>query len=110
MKRKHPKIRLGYACINTYLRRRHIFTSRTARQETINKMNREFRSSGMKFAQELLKKNLQDLLTILQWNEKNRIRLFRVSSEIAPHITNPYFIPKSKRGNPKTLAYSLERI
>ena len=100
---KHPKIRLGYACINTYLRRRHIFTNRTTRQETLKK-------EGMGYAMELLKQNLEDMLKILQWNEKNKIRLYRVSSEIAPHITNPYFIPKKDLKNPRVFAYSLEPV
>jgi UV DNA damage endonuclease len=102
-KRSEPKIRLGYACLNTYLRRRHIFSSRTARQDTIKK-------EGLGYAVELLKQNLQDTLEVLKWNERNKIRLFRLSSEIAPHITNPYFIAKKDQNNPKVLAYSLEPV
>jgi len=94
------KIRLGYACLNTVLRKKGVFASRTARQDTI-------KQKGIKYAQELLLQNLENLLTILHWNEKHNIRLFRMSSEMAPHISNPRFIPKNKRTNPRNLAYSL---
>jgi len=95
-----PKIRLGYACLNTHLRKKDIFSSRTARQATIEK-------NGIKFAKDLFEQNLKDTLEILKWNELNKIRFFRISSEIAPHAANPYFIPKSKRNDPTVLAWDL---
>ena len=33
--------------------------------------------------------NLDDLLTMIQWNEDNGIRVFRLSSEMFQHKTNP---------------------
>ena len=99
---KNPKIRLGYACINTYLRGKGVFSSRTAREATIKK-------EGLKYAQELFVQNLKDTLEILRWNENRGIRLFRMSSEIAPHATNPVFIPKSKRNDPTALAWDFRK-
>ena len=53
-----PDLRLGYACINTQLRKRHIFSSRTTREGTI-------KENGISFAKELCAKNLDDTLTLL---------------------------------------------
>lgn len=93
-------IRLGYACINTELRENHIFTNRTCRLDTI-------REKGLDFARELATKNLEDLFSILAWNEAHGIKFFRISSDMFPHITNSTLIAKSRRKNPKSLAYSL---
>ena len=93
-------IRLGYACINMELRENHIFSNRTCRLDTV-------REKGIDFARELATKNLEDLLKILAWNEAHGIKFFRVSSDMFPHITNPALIAKSRRKNPKALAYDL---
>ncbi len=100
---KIPKIRLGYACLHTGLRKKDIFCSRTARSETI-------RNYGIEYAIELFSKNLDDLLIILETNEKSGIRFYRISSEIAPHLSNPEFIPKASRSNPKILAYEFSSL
>ena len=55
---------------------------------------------------ELASQNLHDLLTILQWNEKNGIKFFRISSALFPHISNWRLF--EDRLNYQTLAYSLE--
>lgn len=70
--------KLGYCCINTTLRRNKIYTSRSLIRRTfdINK------------ASELAIKNCQDLLTILKWNLKNNIYVFRISSDLFPRITD----------------------
>tara|TARA_B110000495_G_C22761434_1_gene445842 strand:- start:25 stop:270 length:246 start_codon:yes stop_codon:yes gene_type:complete len=42
--------------------------------------------------EELIKRitlNLQDLLKMLMWNEENGIKVFRLSSELFMHKTNP---------------------
>jgi UV DNA damage endonuclease len=33
--------------------------------------------------------NLRDVLTMMDWNEANGIKLFRLSSELFPHKSNP---------------------
>ncbi len=93
------KTRIGYACLNTYLRKRGVFCSRTAREATI-------KERGIKYASELFHRNLEDMLRVLQWNEDHGIRLFRMSSEMVPHMSNPTFIAKKHRGNPRKLAYN----
>jgi len=98
-----PKIRLGYACLNSYMRKKSIFSSRTARQDTITE-------KGIKYAEELFALNLKDTLEVLKWNERNGIRFFRLSSEMAPHAANPYFIPKSKRSDVTNLAYDFKQF
>jgi UV DNA damage endonuclease len=47
-------------------------------------IQRKFEQGGMQLASDISLKNAQDLLTILQWNEQQGIRLFRVGSEIFP--------------------------
>ncbi|KIY50147.1 UV-endonuclease UvdE, partial [Fistulina hepatica ATCC 64428] len=78
--------RLGYACLNTILRnkkpaRESVFCSRTCRLHTIRK-------NGIDFAKELGRKNVSDLLTIIQWNEENNIRFMRISSEMFPFASH----------------------
>lgn len=70
-------IRFGYCCINMQLSEQGIRTGRTMIQ-------RKFEQGGMQLASDISLKNAQDLLTILQWNEQQGIRLFRVGSEIFP--------------------------
>jgi UV DNA damage endonuclease len=74
-------IRLGLCCINTSLRDKNIFCSRTCRLET-------FITKGYEHIKSLVTQNLTDLLTMLKWNEDNGIRLMRISSDIFPHISN----------------------
>ncbi len=95
-------MRLGYACLNTALREKGIFCSRTARSETI-------REKKIGYAEELFDKNLDDLMVILEYNEKHGIRFYRLSSEMMPHLSNPEFIPKSQRDNPKALSYDIRK-
>lgn len=68
---------LGYACINETLKKDKIFTSRTMRKKT-------FQEKGLDYVSELSLQNCKDLLTILQWNEENDIRFFRMSSNFIP--------------------------
>ena len=74
-------VRLGYACINTELRKKNIFMSRTCRLETI-------KTKGLDYVYSLVYQNLADLKTIIEWNFKNDIFVFRLSSEIFPFATH----------------------
>ena len=73
--------RLGYACINTELRKKNIFSSRTCRLATLE-------SKGIEYVKNLALKNLKDLQTILEWNLKNNILFFRLSSELFPFASH----------------------
>ncbi|EMD36763.1 hypothetical protein CERSUDRAFT_51795 [Gelatoporia subvermispora B] len=88
------KGRLGYACLNTLTRVQKpepVFCSRTCRIDTILKHGfhatrggGEGTGAGMDYVKELGRKNATDLLQIIEWNEKNHIRFFRLSSEMFP--------------------------
>ena len=74
------KIRLGLCCINTQLRSQKppIFCSRTMIRKNFT----------VEKAQNLALQNLEDLCTMISWNAKNKISLFRISSDIFPHFTD----------------------
>ena len=70
---------LGYACINMTLGKQKpkVTTNRSMIKKT-------FQEQGIKYATELGYLNSLDLLTILEWNNKNGIKVFRLSSDIFP--------------------------
>jgi len=103
-------MRLGLCCIVDELRDEHIFTSRTCRLETVREKNKEKKGGGIKYAQSLFNQNLDDLLKILEWNEAHGIRVFRMSSEMAPHVTNPRLMSKKNSSNPTKLAWSFKKF
>jgi UV DNA damage endonuclease len=71
----------GYACINTTLRKKKVFSSRTCRLST-------FEKKGLVYVQELALKNLNDLMTILEWNKENNILFMRLSSDMFPFASH----------------------
>ena len=70
-------IRFGYCCINQQLSQQGIRTGRTM-------IDRKFKLGGMQLASDIALENAKDLITILQWNEAQGIRLFRIGSELFP--------------------------
>lgn len=68
---------LGYACINTELRKQKIFAGRTCRKDKFEKL-------GLQHVGELGLQNLRDLYQIVQWNERNGIKFYRIGSDIFP--------------------------
>lgn len=76
-------INLGYACINTELRKKGIFSSRTCRIKTLQE--------NPKILNKLIDQNLHDLLTILEWNAANNIKFFRVSSCLFPFMSHSLY-------------------
>jgi len=74
-------MKLGYACINMGFsnvpKSKRITTNRSM-------IKRTFQARGIPYASELALKNCTDLLKILQWNEDNDIKFFRMSSNIFP--------------------------
>ena len=80
----NKKIQLGLCCMNTTLKNQKnpIYSSRKIILRIIEQ----------KGVEELIKRitlNLQDLLKMLMWNEENGIKVFRLSSELFMHKTNP---------------------
>ena len=81
-------INLGYACINMELSNPQQWGGQPRGVERIttnrSMIRRTFDERGLPYASELALKNCQDLLKILQWNEKNDINFFRLSSDLFP--------------------------
>ena len=76
---------LGYACINMELsnRKDKITTNRSMIKKT-------FDDKGVEYASELITQNVIDLNKIIDWNEANGIKFFRMSSEIFPWASEYY--------------------
>ena len=72
---------LGYACINTELRKKGIYTSRTLRISTL-------KEKGVDYLDFLIMQNLNDLQLILEYNEQYNIKLFRISSDLFPFASH----------------------
>lgn len=68
---------VGYCCINATLSKQGVTTGRTMRKAT-------FEEKGLSYASQLATQNIRDLITILEWNVQNNIRVFRMGSNIFP--------------------------
>jgi UV DNA damage endonuclease len=93
-------LRLGYACINMTLRdvkpkKDSVCVNRSCIAKT-------FSTKGKDYAASLAKSNLEAVLRIMEWNYHHHIHLYRLSSDMFPHLTNPQFIPEGS-----TTAYDL---
>ncbi|KAK8003993.1 hypothetical protein PG989_003712 [Apiospora arundinis] len=105
------KGRLGYACLNTYLRQTvpPVFSSRTCRIASIiehrhpladpsqpehatkNRPDKDQPSDvarGQKFVEELGLANARDIVKMLRWNDKYGIKFMRLSSEMFPFASH----------------------
>ncbi|KAL7275966.1 hypothetical protein RUND412_001066 [Rhizina undulata] len=80
------KGRLGFACLNTYLRTSNppVFCSRTCRIDTIIKKEKE----GRAYIESLGLANAWDLVKMIHWNEKYGIKFLRISSEMFPFASH----------------------
>lgn len=76
---KYKHVHLGLCCINTELRAKDIFCSRTCTRDRYTKEK----------CLDLSKKNFLDLKPILEWSFHNDINVFRISSDLIPHYTDP---------------------
>lgn len=70
----------GYCCINKTLRPQGIYIGRSM-------IKRTFQEKGIKYAGELAEGNVRDLIEIIKWNEKNGIKLYRMSSDMFPWMS-----------------------
>ncbi|KAI1340764.1 UV-damage endonuclease [Xylariaceae sp. FL0016] len=105
------KGRLGYACLNTYLRQCNppVFSSRTCRISSIiehrhplsdpsqpehstkNRPDKEQPADlvrGQKWVQDLGVANARDIVKMLRWNDKYNIKFMRLSSEMFPFASH----------------------
>lgn len=69
---------LGLCCINTELRKKNIFNSRNCIRRTYT----------VEKAKKLAIQNLRDLIPMLEYNYKNGIKCFRLSSNMFPRFTD----------------------
>lgn len=76
-------VQLGLCCLNTILRKQKppVFASRSIILRTL-------REKGVDNLKEKILENLRDILKMMDWNEMNGIKVFRLSSGIFPHKSN----------------------
>ena len=74
---------IGYACINLSLGKK-VTTNRTM-------VKRTFLAKGVDYVSELVLQNVADLERIIDWNEQNGIKMYRMSSEMFPWATEYEF-------------------
>ena len=60
-------------------------------------------TKGIDALKEKIIQNLKDTITLIEWVQKNGIKVFRLSSELFPHYTNPKI-------EPYTLDFALEYL
>lgn len=70
-------LNLGYACINVQLAEEGITTNR-------GMIKRTFQQKGVAYASQLALQNVQALQQILEWNVRQGIKVFRITSELFP--------------------------
>jgi UV DNA damage endonuclease len=74
---------IGYACINLSLGKK-VTTNRTMIKKT-------FTQKGLDYVSDLVLQNVADLETIIDWNEQNGIKFYRMSSDMFPWATEYEF-------------------
>jgi len=81
---KNKEIQLGLCCLNIKLREQKptVFASRSVILKTLQE-------KGVIYLQKKIIQNLQDILLMMDWNEQHGIKVFRLSSELFPHKSNP---------------------
>jgi len=72
--------RLGYACINMTLAEQGISCNRSM-------IRRTFDAKGIDYASELILINITNLLKIVNWNNENNIKVYRMSSDMMPWMS-----------------------
>ena len=81
---QNKPIQLGLCCLNTVLRSQKppVFASRKMIIRTV-------KEKGIDTLKQKILQNLRDILTMMDWNEQHGIKVFRLSSELFPHKSNP---------------------
>jgi UV DNA damage endonuclease len=85
------RIRLGLCCINTELHKKGVFCSRKPILNTVAK-------KGVTVLIDSASANLDDLITMIEWNHEHGIEVFRMSSELLPHYNNDRLAPDVRAG------------
>lgn len=71
----------GYCCINTTLQKSDKITTNRSM------IKRTFADKGIVYASELALANVKDLVKIINWNNRQGIKLFRISSDMFPWMS-----------------------
>jgi len=71
----------GYCCINTTLQKSDKITTNRSM------IKRTFAEKGIEYASELALANVKDLVKIINWNNRQGIKLFRISSDMFPWMS-----------------------
>ncbi len=81
---ENKPIQLGLCCLNITLKKEvpSIYPSRTIIQRII-------KERGIAELKRRVEQNMEDLIKMIEWNEQNGIKVFRLTSELFPHKTNP---------------------
>ena len=75
---------LGYACINMTLAKQGISCNRSM-------IRRTFDSKGVAYASELILENLRNLTKVVSWNNQHGIKVYRMSSNMFPWMSEYEF-------------------
>ena len=73
-------INLGYACINMALQKQKVCSNR-------GMIKRTFQAKGVKYASELALINVKALKKIIEWNNANGIKVYRMTSCLFPWMS-----------------------
>jgi len=73
------QVRLGYCCINLDMPK-GVSTNRGC-------IKRTFLAKGVSYASELALANVRDLVEVVKWNERNGVKVYRMSSDIFPWMS-----------------------
>ena len=71
---------LGYCCINLSLQPQRISVNHTCRKAT-------FTEHGLAHVSQLALKNVRNLIEIIKWNEQNGFKVYRMSSDMFPWMS-----------------------
>ena len=71
---------LGYACINMELSAQGVSCNRSM-------IRRTFDAKGISYCSELILENLRNLTKIVSWNNQNNIKVYRMSSDMMPWMS-----------------------
>jgi UV DNA damage endonuclease len=72
-------VQFGYCCINLDMPK-GVFTNRGC-------IKRTFLAKGIPYVSELALANVRDLVEVVKWNERNGVKVYRMSSDIFPWMS-----------------------
>ena len=76
----NKETQLGYCCINLSLKPKNISVNHTCRKKT-------FLDNGLPYVSTLAIKNITSLIEIIKWNIHNNIKVYRMSSDMFPWMS-----------------------